>query len=210
MSGGAHELLELGKRYCAQKQYARAEVAYREVLVGEPTNVEALRLLGELAVTARRADIGVGLLARAAELEPGNAEIGVILGNARLAGGDVEGAVADFRRVIGLHGDSVAGLNCLALALIRVGRLREAVPELQKVVELRPEVGEGHALFANTLAGVGRFEEAVGEYRRAIELGPDLRRHAEVDPVDGVDASGRTSEEWFAAMRAAVDQEEGQ
>jgi serine/threonine-protein kinase len=94
------------------------------------------------------------------------------LGNALHATGQVDEAIACYRKAIELAPKSAMAHNNLGSALGRKGQRDEAIACFRKEIELDPKLAKarynlGRAVFSN-----GQVDEAIASYRKAIELDP--------------------------------------
>ncbi|WP_428027317.1 tetratricopeptide repeat protein [Altererythrobacter sp.] len=115
------------------------------------------------------------------------ARLGTMAGNAALASGDVEGALALFRnarteaqRTTSADLEAIAAMGA-ARALVSLGQLDEAEPLLKDAARLRPKDGEPQLLLATLLRRLGRLEEAQAAIAEAANRAPD-------DPAIGLEA----------------------
>jgi tetratricopeptide (TPR) repeat protein len=119
---------ELGAVLDKQKNFAEAEMAFREVLVREPDNAGALNYLGYmLAERGERLDESVGYLKKALEKEPDNGSFLDSLGWAYFKAGKFDLAEENLRRAADqLKGNSVIQEHYGQL-LFKVGRFDDAI-----------------------------------------------------------------------------------
>ena len=151
----------LAAPYAAPRPDARAHLAH----------ARSLARLGLAGPATRH-------LGRALALDPGMAEAAAERGLLRYAGGDPEGAAADFGRAIGA-GPPDPGLEFRrAWALREMGKLGEAAAGLKAAVELRSPAGPHRpallTLRAAVLAEAGRGEDARADEASALAGSPDL------------------------------------
>lgn len=104
--------------------------------------------------------------------EPVSADDFAQRGIARFEKNDLEGAIADFTKVIELKGPQLEFCFYFrGIALYRRARLDEAIADLSKAITLKP-----HPRFyddrGNILAQKGDFESAIADLNKAIELEP--------------------------------------
>jgi tetratricopeptide (TPR) repeat protein len=91
------------------------------------------------------------------------------LGNALAAHGEMDGAIAQYRKALALDPDSELAHNNLGLALARRGRAEAAIAEYRAALRSKPDYGEAHNNLGSVLADQGRLAEAVAEYRAALK-----------------------------------------
>jgi predicted O-linked N-acetylglucosamine transferase (SPINDLY family) len=145
----------------------------RQILALDPHQVRPLHLLGMLEFRNGHPNDSIQFLTQALALAPADANIPVDLGNAFLAIGQFDQAIASFRRAIALCPNHMPALNNLALALQKVNCLDEAIAVLRQVVSLRPDLPAQQAALAYALYKSGRLPDAIEGYHRALALNPN-------------------------------------
>jgi tetratricopeptide (TPR) repeat protein len=104
--------------------------------------------------------------------------------------GDLDAAVALFRRAVDLNPALVDAHFNLAVALARLGRKDEAVAGMREVLRLQPKDLDAHVRLGTWLSEQGRHGEAVAHLERAAALdvnSPD----AWLKLAQGYEAAGR-------------------
>jgi Flp pilus assembly protein TadD len=94
-------------------------------------------------------------------------------GNAALADGDVDGAIATYQEVLAVAPDLPEVHHNLGLAYKRKEMWDEAGTEFRKAAELDPDFAEPHGALAVLLANAGHRDEAIVELEQAVELDPE-------------------------------------
>jgi predicted O-linked N-acetylglucosamine transferase (SPINDLY family) len=118
------------------------------------------------------ADIDLEGLERAAAREPASAEAHKALGNARKAAGDLDGAMAAYRRALEIVPDYLPALYNIGLVLRQMNRMTDAERHFARVHALYP--GDAEVLFhlAALHSSRGAYDEAVRMYLEARKLDP--------------------------------------
>lgn len=93
-------------------------------------------------------------------------------GNAQLAEGQLEEAVASYRAAIDLAPGAAELYVNLGFALKEQGRLDEAAPWLREAARLSPGLFDARYLFGMVLAAQGKPEDAVRELQAALAINP--------------------------------------
>jgi tetratricopeptide (TPR) repeat protein len=150
-----------------------AERMYGEVLRANPDNVDALRMMGSIALGASRFDEAERYLRRAISHAPDFVDAIIDRGRALKEQSRFEAAIGCFRSAIEMEPGNVRAHFQLGSTLSPAALTFEAIDAFQRTLELRPRhpgalLGLGHVLKT-----VGRQEEAVGAYRECIRLRPD-------------------------------------
>ena len=128
---------------------------------------------GLLPQRRRLAYVGIwAIVFTAMQLQTG-AEVALARGSSLLSQGDVDGAVAHYRRLTLEDPQRAAYHNELGYVLLRAGRGAEALPPLERAAALAPDVAQTHNSLGAAYVQGGRFEEAVAAFRRALALQAD-------------------------------------
>jgi len=150
-----------------------AEEIYRQVLQEDPSNYDALNLLGVVAYQAGNFNNAVQLIGRAIEIKPDVPDFYNNLGNAlRLLGRFAE-AVSAFRQALSLAPRFAEALNNLGLAYRDQGSSDEAARALRKAIKLNPRLSDAHNSLGMTLLDQGKAEDAIKCFRQAVRLRPE-------------------------------------
>ncbi|MEE8528288.1 MAG: tetratricopeptide repeat protein, partial [Gammaproteobacteria bacterium] len=150
-----------------------AQTLYREVLQANPSNVDALRMMGTIALSQSRFDGAERYLRRAVSHAPDF--VGAIIdhGRALKEQSRFEEAIGCFRRVIEMEPGNVQAHFLLGSTYSPAALTFEAIETFQRTLELRPDHVGAHLGLGHLLKTVGRQEEAVESYRECIRLRPD-------------------------------------
>jgi protein O-mannosyl-transferase len=125
------------------------------------------------------------------------------LGNLLFKRGQVEEAIAQFRKALDIRPDYAEGHNDLGLALAQKGQLEEALVHYTQALQFRPGLWEARVNLGNALAEQGRLDEAIAHYRGALAAQPDNARiHANIGHA--LFQQGKT-EEAIPSLRRALE-----
>lgn len=90
-----------------------------------------------------------------------------------LGEGNLEGAIAAYRRAIELNPDHSWSHHNLGEALGKLGQFEEAIAAFRQAIELNPDFSWSYHHLGDTLDRQQQWEEAVAAFRKAIELDAD-------------------------------------
>ena len=184
------QLAEIQANGLAHHQAGRltqAEACYRKVLAAEPSNVNALHLLGVLARQVGQHRAAVDLISRAVSLNDRVPELHCNLGNALMDLGRTAEAEACYRQALALKPDYAAAHNNLGNVLQGRGEHKQAEACYQHVLALEPDQAQAschrtlapnpdlaavHGNLGNALLMQGRSVEAEACCRHALTLEP--------------------------------------
>jgi tetratricopeptide (TPR) repeat protein len=153
---------------------ADAAARYSQILQAEPSNVDALCMLGLAYGQMQRPADAVDLLRRATEVAPSHVNAHMLLGGALRAQGRTDEALASFDRAISHRPDLVEAYISRADALMAMNRPADAVADLDRALALRSGQADLWCNRGIALEATGRFEDAIASYDRAIALQPNL------------------------------------
>jgi tetratricopeptide (TPR) repeat protein len=149
-----------------------AERLYGEVLRANPDNVDALRMMGTIALSASRFDEAERYLRRAISEAPDFVGAIIDRGRALKEQSRFEAAIGCFRNAIEMEPGNVQAHFQLASTLSPAALTSEAIDAFQQTLELRPNHAGALLGLGHMLKTVGRQEEAVEAYRECIRLRP--------------------------------------
>ena len=162
-------LLGLGEQLSASGQDATAYL--RDVRQAHPSDYFANWSLG-IALCKKDPAESLRYFQVAEALRPGEFVPLHNLGNALLANGQVDEAIACFRRVVDLAPTNAAAHASLGHALSRKGRHDAAVQEFRQAIDLNPQSADFRARLGQSLLDFGRVDEAIAEAREAVRIDP--------------------------------------
>lgn len=94
------------------------------------------------------------------------------LGIARLARGDVDGAIAAHKKVIDISPHVSVALKNWTIALLVWRDLDGAIAAQKKVLKMKPEISLAYNNLGGVLQTNGDLDGAIAAYKKAIELTP--------------------------------------
>ncbi len=165
--------LALAAEHHKEGRYEEAERLYREIIRANPRNVDAIRLLGRVALSAKRNDDAERLFRRAIRLAPDFT--GAMTDLARLCREQnrFDEAIEWCEKVVALEPGSPQAHYQLAGTLAPAALTYRAIEAYGKALELSPRFPAARLGLGHVLKTVGRQEEAVAAYRECIRLRPD-------------------------------------
>lgn len=192
-------------------QLPQAEVLYRQVLQAEPSNADALHLLGLIAYQSGGNGAAVELIGRAVALNGKVPDYHNNLGLALHALGRLEEAVASYREALALNPRFAEAYNNLGTTLQQQDHLDEAITNYRHAVELKPDYVHARSNLAGALMTYGLAGEAIEEFREAIAVGsryPEAHGNflmcLNYDPACSPETMRREALHW-AALYAPVE-----
>ncbi|MBT1072719.1 O-linked N-acetylglucosamine transferase family protein [Pelotalea chapellei] len=154
-------------------QYEKAEAIYRDVLVAEPDNFDALHLLGVLASQVGRPDEALELLGRAVQKHKAQPTALISLGNTLTSLGRYDEAVKNYRHALDIEPNCAGTHYNLGNVLHFLDRNDEAVACYRKALNIKPDYTDVYNHLGNVFRKLGRLLEAEENFRRALELNPN-------------------------------------
>ncbi len=111
---------------------------------------------------------------KTAELMPDDAEAHFNLGVAQKSLGQLDAAVASYRRALKLNPGYAEAHSNLGNALKDLGRLDDAVDSYRRALQLKPGSADAYNNLGSALKDLGQLDGAVDSYRRAVAIKPDF------------------------------------
>ena len=150
----------------------KAEVLYRQIIAHRPSHIDALHLLGLVALQSNRAELAVDLIRRAVKLSPQFAGARYNLGNALRDQRQLPEAIAEYERALDLDPllqDVYANLGNAYRAL---GQVDEAIAVYHRATALFEQMPEHYINLGNAFRQKALPDQAMAAYQKAIALDP--------------------------------------
>lgn len=101
--------------------------------------------------------------------------------------GDLEGAIASFRKSLTIDPSDAGAEESLGTVLCESGQTQEGFEHLRKAIAMAPDLADAHNHLGWELGKAGQLDEAVIELQKAIELRPvSVEYHVNLGYVMGV------------------------
>jgi predicted O-linked N-acetylglucosamine transferase (SPINDLY family) len=155
-------------------QLSQAEAIYRQLLGIDPTNADALHLLGVIAHQTGNHQIAVDLINQAIEINHTDESFYLNLGNALKSLTNFDAAVASYDKAIYLKPDYAEAYSNRGVALKGLKQFDAAVASYDNAIYLKPDYAEAYSNRGVALKGLKQFDAAVASYDKAIALSPNL------------------------------------
>lgn len=158
------ELLDQrGQRELAARQYALARSVHKRLRPGAPDRHFVLRQRGRFVAEIMAYDAVVRSLSKKALPY-------IARGNAYLASGQPENALADYDRALRLKPNSPEIMTLKGEALSTLGRYQTALEAFDAALAARPNDAETLSGRAIARIALGQIDEANGDWRRQLDL----------------------------------------
>ena len=95
------------------------------------------------------------------------------LGNVLLKKGQVDEAMVQYQKSLGIKSDYAEACYNLGGALLQKGHVDEAIVQCQRALEIRPDYVEARNNLGYALLLKGQADEAIAQFQRALEIKPD-------------------------------------
>jgi Flp pilus assembly protein TadD len=151
-----------------------AESLYKQILVANPEQFDAIHLLGVLSHQTGDTNRAVALIGRASAIRPDDPAVHLNLGVAYQALRHLDNAEACFRRALALKPDWENAHNSLGTVLHARGDHAAAEFCFRQAVTCNPASAEALNNLGNALKERGALDEAEDCYRKAVALQPNL------------------------------------
>jgi tetratricopeptide (TPR) repeat protein len=193
MSGDVADLLQESLAAHQRGDSRRAAAGYLEVLAREPTNADALHLLGVVMKGGGCLREAARLIRKALEQQPDFVDALYNLGNTCLAMGDLAEAARAFEGAVEAGPNHLPSWLALALVRRRTGALEQALVAARAAVKLAPAQPELRLALAELLLLSGAWTAGFRHYEARLRLpGAGLRpQPRNLQPWDGRPLRGR-------------------
>ncbi len=162
------EVLTLALGHHRRGELADAERIYRRVLQSDPTQPDALHLLGVIAMARGDHTLAVQLLRRAVSAAPRMATFYNALGNAHRGLGELDEALASYGQALDLESGRFEVATNMAAALLDRDELEAAETAVRHALDLSPAYPDAHFVLGNVQRARGEHAAAAHSFRQAV------------------------------------------
>jgi predicted O-linked N-acetylglucosamine transferase (SPINDLY family) len=178
------EALTLAVQQHQSGHLAEAEKIYRAVLQAEPQQVDALRLLGVIALQRGQYEPAITLIRQALHHKPDDAAAYHNLGAALQAQQRLTEARDAYQQAVHHKPDYAEAYNDLGIVLQMLGQTVEAQACFQQSLRYRPDNADAHNNLGVILHLQGQLAEAAACFEQALRLQPTFAEtHANLGHV---------------------------
>lgn len=157
-------------RHIAAGELAKAEGLLRPFVHDNPSDVNGIRMLGEVGMALGALRDADNLLARAVELAPDYDAARYAWANALYKRHRYADALAQLEVLLGKEPENAAWLTLKAANLVEINEHAAALPLFERILELHPEHRQAHLSYGHALRAVGRVDDCIVAYERCIAL----------------------------------------
>jgi tetratricopeptide (TPR) repeat protein len=168
----AAALCEAGKTHMQEGRHLDAQLCCKQALEADPGHVDALQLMGCLALQAKQYDHAIEWTARADQQDAGTDRLGS-LGTALEQQGLHEIAFNAFDRAVLIKPDDARRWASRGNALANLARPQDSLASYQRVLELEPRQADAAFRCGLLLLTLKRPDEALPYFNLSDELYPN-------------------------------------
>ena len=196
-------------------QLESAEDAIKTYVARNGQDADGIRLLGRIALAARRPQDAIPALRGAVTAGAADAETLDLLGRAYALNGDRNDAEAVFKRASAANNESASGLTRLASSRLQIGDLSGAATDLERSLEIAPNTpGAGETLVATALSigDLDRAQTALDRLRQqtgdteAVGVLTGLIKAARLDPDGALQSFKETAQKFPDSASARMNE----
>lgn len=163
-----------GRKDLAAGKVEEAWAKFEELLQRYPEEPQLLQVAGLAALKRGDREAALGHVKKAVALAPDDTEALTLLGWLYMeAAGDVDAAVASYRKVAELKPAIPEVHNNLGVALKRKGDFEPAVASFSRALELNPDFAQAASNRGWARVEQGRWREAEADFEKTLELRPE-------------------------------------
>jgi tetratricopeptide (TPR) repeat protein len=155
-------------------ELGKAENICRDILRQDPTNINATRLLGNVAAELGKHRLAARMLRNAIKLAPDFYGARIDLARALIEIDEPEECATVLQTAIRMHPDLPQAHSLLGNLLSKLGRFEDAVESYKVALRVQPNHGASLAGMGHALKTIGRQDESINTYRDCIEKFPEF------------------------------------
>ncbi|MBL94834.1 MAG: Lipopolysaccharide assembly protein B [Alphaproteobacteria bacterium MarineAlpha3_Bin5] len=151
----------------------QAKNLYQQILKAEPSQPDALHLLGVISFQEGKSKIAIEHIKKALSIKPNFAEAHSNLGNILRETGQYKDAILHLQKAISINRDFADAHNNLGASLHALKRFDDAAKSYKTAFTIKPDFAEAHYNFGNVMRAIGNVEEVIIHYKKALSASPD-------------------------------------
>jgi tetratricopeptide (TPR) repeat protein len=159
--------------YHKKGQLDEAEALYRSVLEQNPSDFNAIHLLGILYAQSNRLEQAAALIGRAIEINPTVVEARFNLGRVFQELSRPDDALFQYNEALARKPDYEEALLFKGTTLFALNRLPESLDAFDRLLAIQPDNPQVLNNRGVVLRGLNRQEEALESFERVLEIQPD-------------------------------------
>ena len=163
-------LLNTAMQYLANGHTSRAKEVCSGILKNNPSQPDALHLIGLVALNTGNYKAAIKQIARAVQITPTYVEAISNLGLAYRASGRFKEALKCFRRAVKLNAGVAEIHNNLGLTLHDLREYRLAIGAYDDAISIKPENSESYYNKGNSHFQLKEYQLAISNYEAALEI----------------------------------------
>ena len=173
------QLLAEGKRQHQMGNLPAAQHLYQQVLARQPDHLDALNLLGMVAMMSNQPEVASDLLGKVLALAPQEMLVRLKLAQALQKAGRGEDALRIADSILRDGGDSTKAMGHYARSIVlhAQGRDEEAIVDAEQAEAINPTGQEELLILPTIYLALGKFQEARQASQRAIAVHPTRGEH---------------------------------
>jgi tetratricopeptide (TPR) repeat protein len=146
----------IGRRFSNQRRWSDAAEQFRQILIIDPSNVQAHRLLGNAVFVQQAFEEAIVHYRAYLSVQPADVDTVGRLGVALIATGRIDEGIAAFQRAVEIAPNNAAAERNLANALLDRGDMDDAAVHAQRALRISPDDAAARDVLARALAGARR------------------------------------------------------
>lgn len=164
-----NDYLNLAKLYLSQEKYNDAEQACRKVLRKDIKNVEAKKVLAQVAIRRKNPEMASILLNSVGAEKSKDSQLLNMLGLVALQESNKAAAMDYFRRALKVNPSDVAVRMNMGVLHVEYRQLKAAAVQFERVLKIMPKHADAKLHLAVIKASKGKNDEALAVYEEILD-----------------------------------------
>jgi len=150
----------------------QAEILYKKALKKEPSNFDALHMLGVVSSQRGNHSIAISYIEKALKFNPANAHAYFNLGNVYRDKGQLNKAISCYQKSLELNPNNANAYFSLGMIYQSKGELDEAINCYQKTLLLNSALADVYYNLGIIFQAKGQLDKAASFYQQVIQISP--------------------------------------
>ena len=173
MSLNIKALFSNALKYHQNGEFKKAELAYKNILIKQPNDVDTLHHLGVMFIQTNNLNHGIKLMSKVIDIMPKFAEAYNNRGIAYRNQNKHHLAINDFKAAININLKFAEAYNNLGMVYFNLKRIKDALSNCKKAIQINPNYAEAHNTIGIILTNSDKIVESISSFSLAIKLNPN-------------------------------------
>ena len=166
------DLLSRASDFHTRGDHAKAQAIFKQILISNPDDVDALFGFGLLALTLKQNDIALAVFTKTVDLCSSHFLAFFQRGRIQSQNKNYEKAISDFEAALAIEPEFFEAISNRGIAYSKLSKLDAALTDFSTAIKIRPESADAYYNRALAFTNLEKHDLAIADYTLAIVKNP--------------------------------------